>query len=413
MNLARRFWALSALALTLVLGACSTAPQNTDATTLEPQFGTDQKDIGTNIVVTSTGDVVVLSTQTGTSYSPSYGVDAPFSKVVWSKFDTNGNKVWDTDVQGDNCAYEYAYGYACNLSTYSPKALIAGTSGSTYAAVATEQYDDYSGYYYTDYTVTKYTAYGSSASSRYFGEASSYAAKSGGFNLAVDSSGAYYVVKVQSSSPSAAKTNVVAKYSSSGSLVWQRYTTVGIPYSVAVAGNGNVFVAGKTGLSRLSNSGTVNWTKAFSWKFPEIALKVVTSGNYLYVLNSNTVRKLDANGKVLWTKVQSGLNGINVRDLSVDKNGNVFIAGKYSYSSSDRDPFVRKLSASGATVWTRTILSSGSFDGANGVHTVTGTNIYVTGEVQSFLPGGGSYQGGESDAFIRKYGGTGVEGWTR
>lgn len=67
MPLSRYPWALIALALTLVLGACSTPADLSAPTlpTLEPQFGTADNDFGADAAYASTGRVMVLAEQEG------------------------------------------------------------------------------------------------------------------------------------------------------------------------------------------------------------------------------------------------------------------------------------------------------------------------------------------------------------
>ncbi len=60
MVLSRRVWALPALVLTLVLAACSTS-DDLQQTGLEPQFGTEYSDIGTDVTSPFAGRVYVLS----------------------------------------------------------------------------------------------------------------------------------------------------------------------------------------------------------------------------------------------------------------------------------------------------------------------------------------------------------------
>ena len=78
--------------------------------------------------------------------------------------------------------------------------------------------------------------------------------------------------------------------------------------------------------------------------------------------------KLDANGKQLWRKMQTGLSGMVAADTTTDAKVNLYLTGKYSSSSRDRDVFTRKLSSSGSTVFTKTFGTS-AYDDANGIAT--------------------------------------------
>lgn len=56
----RRAWALAALVLTLLLGACSTAPDPA-APTLTPQFGGEYDDFGIDVAISSRGYIYEIS----------------------------------------------------------------------------------------------------------------------------------------------------------------------------------------------------------------------------------------------------------------------------------------------------------------------------------------------------------------
>ncbi len=75
MSNTRHFGALAALALTLVLAACSTDNDLAAAPELTPQFGTANDEIGIDVAVTSTGSVAVLSEENSYYYNEDYGVD--------------------------------------------------------------------------------------------------------------------------------------------------------------------------------------------------------------------------------------------------------------------------------------------------------------------------------------------------
>ena len=144
MTLTRRTVALAALALTLVLGACST-PADVAAPGLEPQFGTASNDVGVDVAVTSTGSIAALSEERGSRYNDSYGTTSSYEKIVWSRYDSSGNLAWSTDIWSEDCASEDYYGEFCNSSRIVPRTIVRGASGSTYVAFTTEwsdaQYD--------------------------------------------------------------------------------------------------------------------------------------------------------------------------------------------------------------------------------------------------------------------------------
>jgi hypothetical protein len=119
----RRIWALSALALTLMLGACST-PKNLNASVLEPQFGTAEDDIGTNVAFVSTGRIYSLSKETGHNYQE--GED--YGKVLLRRFDGSGNLAWTQELSTLQCNSYYS-----DCKSITPKALEANSQGYTFA----------------------------------------------------------------------------------------------------------------------------------------------------------------------------------------------------------------------------------------------------------------------------------------
>lgn len=196
---------------------------------------------------------------------------------------------------------------------------------------------------------------------------------------------------------------IVTKFSPSGILLWQRTIGSGTA-SVAVSGS-NIYVAGSGGVTRLASSnGNITWIKAFPGQ------DIAAFGSNVYVRSSNVVRKLDSSGKQLWSKTQGGLSSMVFADMTLDTNGNIHLTGKYNASSINRNVFIRKLNASGTTLWTKTF-GSNAYDDARGIATVTGASIYVTGATQGSLAH--PFRGGENDGYIVKLSSTGSPIWTR
>ncbi len=225
--------------------------------------------------------------------------------------------------------------------------------------------------------------------------------------VAVDKDGNVYVAKAQFDFSfdfeKTTRTNVVAKYSTNGGLLWQRPSRVGVPKAVAVSSAGNIFVVGSTGLSKYAPSGTLLWTKAGAGD------DVTVSGSYVYVRQGGTLRKYDGNGKQLWSKAQTGLSSPVFTDLSGDGSGNVYLAGNVATAGGGRDAFTRKVNGSGSVLWTK-LFGTGANDYVGGVSTITGSEVYVTGSTQGSLAHA-NYGG--SDGFLRKMDANGNRIWTR
>jgi hypothetical protein len=210
--------------------------------------------------------------------------------------------------------------------------------------------------------------------------------------------------------------------------------------AVAVDGAGNVYVAGTTSgplagstagaadafVRKFDPKGTILWTKQFGTMADDQASAIAVDGTgNLYVAGTTYgslegtsfgssdgfVRKLDASGATLWTR-QFGTTGPESgKALVVDGSGNVYVAGTTypTGGQSSGDPFVRKLDASGTPLW---VHQSGGTDEdeANAVAVDGSGNVYIGGYTYGLTAG--SNQGGR-DAWVRKLNASGVVQWTR
>ena len=420
MTLTSRLGALAALALTLVLGACST-PADLTIPTLEPQFGTSDNDFGADVAHGSSGAVYVLSEQEGLyetccNWEDDYYLD-DVDTAVLNRYDGNGNWVWTRDLITNECNDD------CSGNPVQAHTLLADARGHSYSLTSERYgagYDETSWDYdecavAISFRVHKHDAAGNLVQSVFVGQngspyyGSTGAALTDAADLAVDGSGNLYVVRQKivftDDACNGERTNIVSKYSATGTLLWQRTSSVGTLYGVTVSSNGNVYVAGSGGVAKYTNSGNQ------SWKISGDTRDVAAVGtNTIYARNLTTVRKLDANGKQLWSKAQTGLSGLVIADMTTDSNANVYITGKYG-PSSNRDVFTRKLAASnGATSFSKTFGAS-IYDDARGIATINGSEVFITGATKG--PLAPPYQGGEQDGYVRELNSSGNPVWTR
>ena len=122
--------------------------------------------------------------------------------------------------------------------------------------------------------------------------------------------------------------------------------------------------------------------------------------------------KYDTAGGLLWTRQLGTSLDDHISGVSADASGNVFIAGQ-TWGALDglplgkSDAFVAKYDAAGNSVWTRQFGTAES-DAAFGVVADGLGNVYVSGSVNEIpiFP----YP---SDAFLRKYDGSGALLWDR
>jgi uncharacterized repeat protein (TIGR01451 family) len=247
------------------------------------------------------------------------------------------------------------------------------------------------------------------------------------------------------------KSAFVAKYSSSGNLIWAKslgtssvgnaicvddwgyvYTIGSFQatgdfdpgpgvYSMSTAGMGDVFV------SKLDSAGNFVWAKQFGGNRHDVSNDIVVDdfGNiYLtggfwgtadldpgpIVLNfiSNGywdifITKLDSSGNLLWVNTMGSANDDQGRGLSLDVNGDICVTGHfkdtvdfdagvdsfYLYSAGNNDAFICKFSPIGALKWAKNFGGRGS-DISTSIVTDIAGNIYTTGYCASrvdFDPG--------------------------
>jgi hypothetical protein len=269
----------------------------------------------------------------------------------------------------------------------------------------------------------------------------------GGLAVAVDKSGNIYIAGSTNGALAGANAGAadafVRKLDAAGAVVWTRqFGTSSDDYatSIAVDGDGNVYVAGDTlgalagsnagsqdsYLRKLDKSGTTLWTRQFGSQGPEqLGTVALDSSGHAYVSGSTYptgnqssgdpyVRKFDASGGTVWAKQFGGADEDEAEAVAVDATGNVYVVGwTYDLIPESKvgswDAFVRKLDASGNPLWTRVfgtsdpdVIEVAAVDGEG--------NLYVAGSTGNALAGASF---GSQDAFVRKYDPAGATLWTR
>ena len=131
---------------------------------------------------------------------------------------------------------------------------------------------------------------------------------------------------------------------------------------------------------------------------------------------STFITRLKPDGTLAWTSTFSSKAEDKATALALDAAGNAFMVG-YTYgnlsgipNAGDRDAFVAKFDVNGNRLWCRLIGTDGH-DGATGVVTDAGGNVYVTGYTNREFYG--SPVAGLWDQFIVKFDGNGEGGWSR
>ena len=129
------------------------------------------------------------------------------------------------------------------------------------------------------------------------------------------------------------------------------------------------------------------------------------------------VRRYDSAGAEGWTS-QFGTVGADVATAAaVGPDGAVYVAGQFAGTGQPGATpfyaFVRKYDASGTEVWTQQFGAEGASATTTAASVAVDSSgaVYVAGWVFGSLPG--QTEGGQDDAFVRKYDAGGTEVWTR
>ncbi len=243
----------------------------------------------------------------------------------------------------------------------------------------------------------------------------------GGKGIAADGVGNIYVTGYTSSfdfptleaydtTYNASHDAFVSKFSPSGELLWSTYlggSSTDNGYSIAVSGDGNIYVTGVT----------------YSANFPTPGGNDATHNGGQDVF----VSKFNPSGELLWSTYLGGTSNEIGFGIAADSTGNAYVTG-YTLSANfpttrgwdlsyndGGDAFVSKFSSEGALLWS-TYLGGSNSDLGDGIAADGFGNVYVSGQtVSSEFPTRGGWDtshNGSSDAFVSKFSVDGVLLWS-
>ena len=226
--------------------------------------------------------------------------------------------------------------------------------------------------------------------------------------MVADSAGNVYLI---------ASNNDVAKYDSSGNLVWfTPFTETGTgtqaKNSIAIDALGNLYISGS-----FSASATFGSTTLFT-------------GSSTNTLPDAFVAKLSPDGVFQWAKGWISASGSDGNAVAVDSLGNVFVGGTFvgaaipggtniftaSGGGSNQDALIAKYDTSGNFLWAKQIGGAGT-DDVRGLGVDSSGSVYATGQfsgVVDFDPGGGVYNldgGSNYSAYVLKLDSSGNFRW--
>ena len=241
------------------------------------------------------------------------------------------------------------------------------------------------------------------------------------YGVAIDSSANVYACGSISSQGAGANDVLIAKYSSAGSLQWQRSlggSNADNGYGIAVDSSDNIYVCGtnfaQALICKYNSSGTIQWQRgldgASSDQFNGIALD---SSNNVYVCGTTNsqgagdrdllLAKYNSSGTIQWQRLLGGSGDDRGNSVAVDASGNVYVCGTTdSQGAGGNDGLIAKYNSSGTLQWQRS-LGGASTDQCGSIAVDGAGDIYICGITVS----------GYGRMLIAKYDSTGSLQWQR
>jgi Ca2+-binding RTX toxin-like protein len=242
----------------------------------------------------------------------------------------------------------------------------------------------------------------------------------------------------------------IAKYSSTGSLLWSRQlngTNTQSYGKTLMDVNGDLIVSGSTSgslfgqfnqgsydafVTKYNTDGTFQWSRQFGTASYEsvsetlldnsgsVVVSGTTGGSFAGQINQGLddifVVKYAANGNLLWTRQLGSTTSDSITKTVTDANGNIIVTGTTSGSIGGQanqglsDVFVAKYDANGNLLWTRQLGGANSDSVTETILDVNG-NIIISGSTTGALSGQTS--NGSNDSFVAKYDANGNLIWIK
>jgi len=221
----------------------------------------------------------------------------------------------------------------------------------------------------------------------------------GGVDL--DLNGNIYMVGTWYNSSSTNYAILLAKFNSSGSLIWNRTYEKGDSEGFGIKiYNNEIYISGYNLTSsddplilKYNSSGSLLLAKGFSnsgwdWAYD---VDVDSKGNIYYVgdfydgiKDYYIVRKLNSTGSIVWDKkYYRGGSSDTAYEIYIDGLDNIYVTGSLN-NGVNSDIFTAKFDTYGNQVWNSTYSTSG-VDWGEGIIADSSGNIYVTGKLNGQL----------------------------
>jgi hypothetical protein len=329
---------------------------------------TDEGDWSESVATDSQGDIIITGTTAGSLEGNAFmGRD----DIFVMKYNTDGNVKWIRQM--GTVDYDWGEGVAVD------------EEDNIYVTGATDGYldgNDHVGH--GDVFLIKYSSMGDKQWTRQFGTETDDIGES----VAAGGDGYVYITGFTWGSMAPIEgggdTDVfLAKYDSMGEQIWTRQIgtdSLELGCCVGLDGEGNVYVAGSTG-GNLDGNMNLGVTDCFLVKY-------------------------DPEGDELWTMQFGSDQGDSCEDLTVDKEGNVYVTGSTkgvmqgNVEANIGGIFLIKFNPAGGIYWARQT-GSVADDGARGVAADEDGNVYIAGDTEGDI--GGYVCNDFGDIFILKF----------
>jgi hypothetical protein len=249
-----------------------------------------------------------------------------------------------------------------------------------------------------DAEITKYNSSGVMEWQKNLGGATTDA-----FNaIAVDSNDNIYTCGSVFNSLSNIRRILVVKYNSSGGVEWQKVIggSVGNPdsgSSIAVDSSGNVYVLGSTSdnsitgplIAKYNTSGTIVWRRRLNTNAGSASGIVLDSSGNFYISylarpttgtssNDIGIAKYDTNGTIVWQRRIGNTLDERPSAITVDNEGKIYVLGYNvsSFGSPSIDALIFKYETDGSVLWQRSLGGTSGEDGTSIVTDING-DIYI------------------------------------
>jgi len=236
-----------------------------------------------------------------------------------------------------------------------------------------------------------------------------------GYSVTVDSAGNVIVTGHTASAGAGSFDFLIAKYSSTGTLQWQRTlggTGSDFSYSVATDSADDIIVTGQTAsagagsndflIAKYNSAGTLQWQRTLGGTGSDAGQSVTVDSAGNVIVTGHTasagagssdflIAKYSSTGTLQWQRTLGGTGGDVGYSVTTDSADNIIVTG-YTGSAGvgSSDSLIAKYSSAGALQWQRTLGGTGG-DAGQSVTVDSAGNVIVTGQTDSAGAGGNDF----------------------